>query len=1073
MKKLLSLFLFLFSLVIVGCKKESSYIEFKTTNIVMEYNSIQKVEYEVYGDVKDIRFTVINEKIVTFDDGFLTAHSAGETILNCTYNTSESIDITVTVLEKGKDYFEVGNPSLNQKNYDLLKEKIDEFSEKLSASNYLSLDLNMQVNNEKSSQKMRTMQDPIYIEVVSENYMEVITQEDDKIFYYTQEYFDHFNREYIGLAKDYKDNNDSDNSEEVLETTTFDKNKCNVKVEDNIFTITCYYEDAVNEESKDMLEELYSSLGLSVSTLYDTIVTMQYVIFEDKVYMSTALSLDLNGLIDPIDMKIIYEIDLKEFTPIDMLNGNYSFSLPDCFEEVYDTFDFKKDIELKGGEKAYLQIETERGMIVTDAEDVSLELYDLNRKLISSSLGKSGEGSYVDLDSYLVVPEEGTYYLVVKNRISSYNYIDLDFCQYETVLDEKGIDFSSTSSYEGEIEGKYDFEKFVYNNNSTIDHSIRIKNTSDAEIGVYHNKKWHSEGIEYIKPHEVKYLVADPGYNEFYICEDFLSNDAKEGYEYSFESSILEFAFDGEVYEEEIPNEIFLTEYGAKYYYSYLEKGQYSIVNSEGVSWSQEIVVYDKNGKKLNANVVENGGYLDDLSTHFVINENDYYYVGILNHSSGEYKMIFSKYNYETIIDKNNPKVLDVSGITSNEGYLEGNHDFEYYTLENNTDEIKIYRISNDLETSINLIYREYKTAHLMEETLAPDKYLYFASNPGVMEFIVCQNYKSNDEKSLEYSFKVEELENNNITDLDSSNLKEITQDFSEDYIMTGYCLPAAYMKLDLKEKGVIRFDYEEYEKGLDFGMSATVVKKNGERIDHTKALSPGVYYVKFEGNDHIFGYAKVKYTLFSTAEKNINVTLKELDDTNNNGNYSDIYNEKVTTDQVVKYHFSLEEKTTIYYNSSDTVIYQNDGKQMVFIPVSYWYGGMTYVDLEAGDYYFTNPDMYGSTSPYKSPIYIGIKSKDRDAPQDLNNMVTLNLGEYKSFKKDYSQDCEYLKFIADEKGKYITSLSEGRGYLFNENLEYIGLADEASDLEEGTYYLVVEYTTYSEGKVDVKVIKY
>ena len=324
MKKLLSLFLFLFSLVIVGCKKESSYIEFKTTNIVMEYNSIQKVEYEVYGDVKDIRFTVINEKIVTFDDGFLTAHSAGETILNCTYNTSESIDITVTVLEKGKDYFEVGNPSLNQKNYDLLKEKIDEFSEKLSASNYLSLDLNMQVNNEKSSQKMRTMQDPIYIEVVSENYMEVITQEDDKIFYYTQEYFDHFNREYIGLAKDYKDNNDSDNSEEVLETTTFDKNKCNVKVEDNIFTITCYYEDAVNEESKDMLEELYSSLGLSVSTLYDTIVTMQYVIFEDKVYMSTALSLDLNGLIDPIDMKIIYEIDLKENDLIIMFSDGIS-----------------------------------------------------------------------------------------------------------------------------------------------------------------------------------------------------------------------------------------------------------------------------------------------------------------------------------------------------------------------------------------------------------------------------------------------------------------------------------------------------------------------------------------------------------------------------------------------------------------------------------------------------------------------------------------------------------------------------------------------------------------------------
>ena len=66
MKKVLSLFLFLFSLIIVGCNKEPSYIEFKTTNIVMEYDSNYTVEYKTFGKVKDISFKVEDETIVTF-----------------------------------------------------------------------------------------------------------------------------------------------------------------------------------------------------------------------------------------------------------------------------------------------------------------------------------------------------------------------------------------------------------------------------------------------------------------------------------------------------------------------------------------------------------------------------------------------------------------------------------------------------------------------------------------------------------------------------------------------------------------------------------------------------------------------------------------------------------------------------------------------------------------------------------------------------------------------------------------------------------------------------------------------
>ena len=41
------------------------------------------------------------------------------------------------------------------------------------------------------------------------------------------------------------------------------------------------------------------------------------------------------------------EIDVNEFTPIDMLNGEYEFSTPDCYEEVYEVFNFDKEITIK------------------------------------------------------------------------------------------------------------------------------------------------------------------------------------------------------------------------------------------------------------------------------------------------------------------------------------------------------------------------------------------------------------------------------------------------------------------------------------------------------------------------------------------------------------------------------------------------------------------------------------------------------------------------------------------------------------------------------------------------------
>ena len=461
MKKILSLFLFLFSLVIVGCKKEPSYIEFKTNNIVMEVNTTYKVEYEVFGDVENISFKIENEDIVFFNNDILTSRKVGETTLTCTYNENEKIDVNIKVIKGGSGKFEIGDPSLNEENYNKLKDELDDFSEVLDNSNYLTIDLGVEINNQKTKETIRAINDPLYIEVSSYNTTSIITQEGRKVFEYYIDSYNYVQRNLVGYIDNYE-NQETEESTDLLLITSFDKEICNVKYEDNVYTITSLYEDLLNEESKEMLEDLFRSAYLPITTLYETVVTTQYVFYDDKLYIGMSLVYEYENV--ELDFNITYEFDLKAFTPIDIFNGNYRISNPKNFEEAYKISIIDEEIEIRDDWKAYYIVELEKGMIVSNSKSIRFELYDMNKKLVSSSLGESGNASYVPLDSYMAVPESGTYYLMVENRTTAQDRVNVKFYPYNTVVTKEGIDLSSIDSYEGEIEGKYDFEKLVYNN---------------------------------------------------------------------------------------------------------------------------------------------------------------------------------------------------------------------------------------------------------------------------------------------------------------------------------------------------------------------------------------------------------------------------------------------------------------------------------------------------------------------------------------------------------------------------------------------------------------------------------
>lgn len=1070
MKKIIIILSILFSFIVLGCGNKEGYIEFETKNIVMEYDSTYEVKYMVFGNVNNINFKVEDESIVTFKNNILTAHSWGETTLTCTYNKNKSIDISVRVLGKGNETFEVGDHSLNEINYNKLKDEIDEFSLQIDKSNYLSINIGMKINDEEYSQKLKAMNDPLYIELEDKDFIKVVALEGNKVFQYTKGSGEKCNRKFLGyLANndDYEYVEDVDNSDEILETT-FDKEKCNVEHKDNVYTIKCYFKDMINESSREEIEDLYQAEGVPLSILYDSVVTMKYIIYEEKVYIGISSTFNHENFDEPLVIEITYEIDLTSFTPRNMLDGSYIFTNPHCFEEAFDNFDFKNKIEMEGREAVYLKFESEKGMISTTAEDVGFELYDINQNLIGESIGGATYGTIPCIS----IPEKGTYYLVVKNRYDVNKTVNLQFDQYDTVFNNEGIELDKNSSHQGVIEGKYDFEKYFYNNNTSNTYSLRIENTGEKTIYAFNYKNGLDPTIVKIYPEQSKMLDIRPGINEIYICEDFLTASAPgKGYEYSFNSKIVYNSFNGEIIESNIPHEFSLSGLEKRYYYTRLEKGMYSILSEDVYSESIEIVIYDDNGEKIDANLVQYDD-LRRLSSYFIIDEDAYYYVGILNRTTGDENMVFNKIEYDTVVDKNNPKTLDINGNIM-EGHLEGSQDFEYYVLENNTDKIRVFAISNEYDETLKIVFKQYKGSNAREHHIQANKTKYFAVYPNTAaEFVIVNNYKSSEEVELDYKFKVQELENNNVYGKDNPNIKELTEEFSEEYYMAGYSIPSATFELNIDERGIVQLEFECYEQGMERYFQYDFENEEGVKFEMGETLEPGKYYVKLYGNDHLFGYAKVKYTFLSLEDKDVYVTLNNLDDNTSSG----IYNEKIADEQVVRYHFTLEEKTTIYYDMYKVYIYNEDGTLATFPPEPGKTTGtdMQYVDLEPGNYYFITPNISGEIEEYKTQIYIGIKTMERDAPQDFSNMFTLEHNTFYEFEKNYTDDREYTKFEVTEAQKCTIMLENGTGYLYNENFECIGALENNKTMEieliEGTYYVVVVHLQIGNEKPIVKV---
>ena len=174
----------------------------------------------------------------------------------------------------------------NEGKFNKLEQELTNFLNDVNESDYLTFHSNVRVNNEYAHNYIRMMADPIYFETYVDDdvdYIEIITQENDKVFEY--KVIDNWkvDRTFLGYIED---NSISETKENVdlVELTSFNQRKCKIKIKDNTYIIAGLYKNLIDNDSKEMLEEIFKGEETLLEELINTNVYIKYI-FKDKYMM--------------------------------------------------------------------------------------------------------------------------------------------------------------------------------------------------------------------------------------------------------------------------------------------------------------------------------------------------------------------------------------------------------------------------------------------------------------------------------------------------------------------------------------------------------------------------------------------------------------------------------------------------------------------------------------------------------------------------------------------------------------------------------------------------------------------
>lgn len=943
---------------------------------------------------------------------------------------------------------EFGNSKTNQKYYDMLVERLNETEQKINESGYLTMTVSTNVDGKPTKQVIRAANDPLYMEIPTEYGFMYIVQEGENVYSYEPDSYNKYDKKFMAKLSEFETPENDVDSDALFETT-FDSTKCSVELVGDTFTTKSYYKDALNDEGKKILERIFRGYDSELTSLYNTMLTTKYIFYSGGIEIKMNMKYLVLWYVKYIDIEVSIKLSYKEFERFNFEDIKDRLNYPNSFEDIEDVTDIKDTtISFKNvDDLAYLKINVPKGLIVFKGALTDIRLYDMNKRLIDADIRQinvSNEYTY-----YLPIEEKGDYYLRLENLDYKDHDLTISVIENGGINDYQKYEIINNTIYEGQINSSSELDKFTYQKNSE-EKTIKISNLGKETIHLFLEGEDAGKNMIDINPNQTRYINIDKEEVNIYFCER-LSQKESNGYLYKVKFEVLDEKVSNELVEGEIKGKNTLANEEKRIHHVFLKKNVYCI---KGDFKDNDFLVQYNDGKYTNSpiSIVETScGSIK--AYHIIVTIDNWYDINIINNSGAEGTFTFSKHSANTSLTESVP-APNIGEGTNNAGLIKYKEEYVYYLLNNDTEKTKYYVLTNNLDEQLRLIIVRSIVDNFSSNdiTILPGEKTLIPVDKKVK--LIVSNIDSS--KTVNYDFTLVELDNSNYANKEEYENVVITKEFSDNYFVGFEGIPT-YAKIILEEEGIIGFVYENHPLYGESKFNFTLYTLNGESVSSGN-VAPGEYMVCFENRSSGCVYAKIKYALVSSVPVKEVVELKELDESNNNDRYSDIYNRKILIDQDIKYYFNLDKKTSVCFDPYIVYIYSSTGTLLSCPATDTMERRDDYIILPAGEYYFTTPKLDGD-SEEEQIIPIGIKETTNDSPLDITEMQTLYEGT--SFKVDVEKgkSVKYFKLFTPSFMKIKLSYGEGQGYLYRINgTNPTELGDDWIYLNGGTYILMVVY---------------
>ena len=503
-------------------------------------------------------------------------------------------------------------------------------------------------------------------------------------------------------------------------------------------------------------------------------------------------------------------------------------------------------------------------------------------------------------------------------------------------------------------------------------------------------------------------------------------------------------------------------------YYAYFEAGKYGFYSNVDIE-HHTIAVYDETGGASNLLVFKeeyNRYYnnTNNISRFYNIPADGYYFI-LIDYPVVDEPYIIEVRKIESITDGTESPTLTVteSGVFNYE--IESAYDF--YSIHFDLNQGAIIRIkdSNDNQLYFNQANEPYFWTVEIPETGIE----YYVSDANQIAYLHNPNGPSNGTLTIDVIPIV------HATSPDEPML-QISDQFSDELIITGYLIPIQYIAFEVTEKKQYTFEFlmssgdiEEAGGGI-YKEDGTAVQ--GVANNQSVPLMPGnYYYVSSNYQESIYSIRYVISDVIETSH-HIDSIQSHAVLTGNLFSYPQYTGTIMHLDEYIVYYFTLLETTDITFYQKDKMfeLYDSSNNRIDIANIS----GLFVYRLDAGDYYITvsHPDYY---TEYNFPVdYSLILFKFTGGGEDISvypfvQEITLGWG-FNEATMDYTGDYDGFNFTLTKTEKVSIYSTDTAILLKGNRIWYSSVDRKEVTLEAGTYTIMCK-THNSKWTVSVRVV--